>query len=364
MRECDMSSSGAPRARLRGVLARLITITTTSFAGLYLFLFFTNNESNIFIFMANVFAPAFLVLTLGLTLLAELLNVIRKRRSALQHRIVRGALIVSFLVPTVVGEVRSHPRREISGIISGSVFTVLDANLLGPVELDPDFYDQVARRGPDIITLQELNPTVAERLSARLGDGYPCKVLDPKPAVFGMGVFSRYPCSKRDSTKFPPAIGIPQIVDIQLPNNKTVGVINVHTIPPHTFIKRSRNDSDLRQLSHAILERERFVEEMITISRAVSTDAIILTGDFNATTRNRVYSLVRRMRLFDSFSSGSRMRGGTWPGPQFPLPSWMVRIDFIFHCAGLTSLSTETLPSGYGSDHRGLIATLAFIQPH
>lgn len=362
MRERDISSSSKPRARFWRRLSRPIAIATTSFAGLYLLLFLTNTESNIFIFVANVFAPALLVLAVGLTLLNELLNVVRKIRSSLQQRLVHGALIVSFLVPTVVGEVRSHPRREISGIISESKFTVLDANLLGPVDLDPSFYDEVARRRPDIITLQELNPTVAERLSTRLGDDYPCKALDPKPAVFGMGVFSRYPCSKRDSTHFPPAIGIPQIVDIQLPNNKTVGVINVHTIPPHTFIKRTRNDGELRQLSNAILERERFVEEMITISRTVSTDAVILAGDFNATTRNRVYGLIRQRRLFDSFSSGSRVRGGTWPGPQFPLPSWMVRIDFIFHCAGLTSLSTETLPSGYGSDHRGLIATLAFIQ--
>jgi endonuclease/exonuclease/phosphatase (EEP) superfamily protein YafD len=264
-------------------------------------------------------------------------------------------------VPTVVGEIRSRPRREIPAIAKDSTFTVLDANLLGPVDLDPAFYEEVARRRPDIITLQELNPRVAEQLSARLGNDYPYKALDAKPAVFGMGVFSRYPCSMRDSTHFPPAIGIPQIVDVQLPNNKTVGIINIHTIPPHTFVKDTRDDSELRQLANAIRERERFVEEIITISRAVSTDAVILAGDFNATTRNRVYRLVRQMGLFDSFSSGSRLRGGTWPGPQFPLPSWMVRIDFIFHCAGLTSLSSETLPSGYGSDHRGLVATLAFV---
>lgn len=362
MRERDISSSNKPRARFGRMLSKWIALATIGCAVIYLVLFLANIENNFFVFVANVFAPALLVLVVALTILTEFLNAARKRRTNPLDRMVRGTLIVSFLVPTVVGELRSHPPREIPTIAKESTLTVLDANLLGPVDLDPAFYDEVVRRRPDIITLQELNPKVAEQLSARLGSDYPCKALDAKPAVFGMGVFSRYPCSKRDSTHFPQAIGIPQIVDVQLPNNKTVGVINVHTIPPHTLVKQTRDDNELRQLSNAILERERFIEEMIKVSRAVSTDAVILAGDFNATTRNRVYRLVRQMRLFDSFASGSRVRGGTWPGPQFPLPSWMVRIDFIFHCAGLTSLSSETLPSGYGSDHRGLVATLAFIR--
>ena len=342
--------------------SRTIALAPICCAGLYLFLFLTNIESNFFIFVANVFAPALLLFVVGLTTLAELLNAARKKRTPILERIARGAIIVSFLVPTVIGEIRAHPRREIAGSASESSFSVLDANLLGPVDLDPAFYDEVARRRPDIITLQELNPTVAERLSARLGSDYPCKALDPKPSVFGMGVFSRYPCSKRDATHFPPAIGIPQIVDVQMPNNKTVGVINVHTLPPHLFTKHTHDGTEVIQLSNTILKREQFVEEILKISRAVNTDAVILAGDFNATTRNRVYRLVRQMGLFDSISSGSRLGGGTWPGPQFPLPSWMVRIDFIFHCAGLTSLESDTLPSGYGSDHRGVFTTLAFVQ--
>jgi endonuclease/exonuclease/phosphatase (EEP) superfamily protein YafD len=329
---------------------------------IYLFLFLANYENNIIIFLANVFAPALLILVIGATVAAELLNVIRRKQAQWRERVLRGILLVSLLIPTVVGEVRSHPHRDLSANSSKSILTVLDANLLGPVDLSAEFYDELARRNPDIITLQELNPSVARLLSSRLGNDYPCKELEPKPGVFGMGVFSKFPCTKRDSSHFPRAIGVPQIVDVRLPNQKTIGVINVHTIPPHFLIKHNRNDNDLQQLSNAIIERERFVEEVITASRTVQTDAVILAGDFNATSRNRVYQLVRKKGLFDSFAAGSRLQGGTWPGPQFPLPSWLVRIDFIFHCGGLTSLAAETLPEGYGSDHRGLVATLAFVE--
>ncbi len=124
---------------------------------------------------------------------------------------------------------------------------------------------------------------------------------------------------------------------------------------------RDPDDNELQQLSNSISERELFVEEIIKTSREVNTNAVILAGDLNATTRNRVYQLVRKMGYFDAFAVGSRVRGGTWPGPQFPLPSWLIRIDFIFHCAGLRAIEAETLPDGYGSDHRGVFAWLAFV---
>jgi endonuclease/exonuclease/phosphatase (EEP) superfamily protein YafD len=157
-------------------------------------------------------------------------------------------------------------------------------------------------------------------------------------------------------------IGTPQIVDVRLPNQKTIGVINIHTIPPHWLVKNTPGDNDVQQLSNAVVEREVFVRKIVEASRTVSTDAVILAGDFNATVRNRVYRIVRQMGLFDSFAVGSRLRGGTWPGPDFPLPSWILRIDFIFHCAGLTALHAETLPEGYGSDHRGVFARLALTK--
>ena len=268
---------------------------------------------------------------------------------------------MSFLVPTVAGELRGHPHRALSGPPSNTQISVLDTNLLGPLDVNSGFYDAVSQRSPDIIILQELNPTVAERLSSQLGASYPCKAVEPKPGVLGMGVFSKFPCTKRDVSKLRQGIGIPQIVDVQLPDQKTVGVINVHTIPPHILTKHNSDDNEVQQLSNSIIGRELFVEEIIKASREVNTDAAIMAGDFNATTRNRVYQLVRKMGYFDAFDVGSRLRGGTWPGPQFPLPSWLVRIDFIFHCAGLQAIEAETLPDGYGSDHRGVFAKLAFV---
>jgi endonuclease/exonuclease/phosphatase (EEP) superfamily protein YafD len=343
--------------------ARTVSLTLVTCSVLYLFAFLADYESNIIIFLANVFAPVILVLTLCASLATEVVARLRGRRPLLRERIVRASLSIAALVPTIVGDVRSHLTHQTGAIPSPqTILTVLNANLLGPVDVSSGFYTEVERLRPDIITLQELNPSVATQLSERLGSEYVCQELEAKPGVFGMGIFSKFPCVKRDSSRFMEGIGRPQIVDVRLPNQKTIGVINIHTIPPHWLVRNTPGDNEVQQLSNAVVEREVFVKKIIEDSRMVSTDAVILAGDFNATVRNRVYRIVRQMGLFDSFAVGSRLRGGTWPGPDFPLPSWLIRIDFIFHCAGLTSLHAETLPEGYGSDHRGVFARLALTR--
>ena len=138
-----------------------------------------------------------------------------------------------------------------------------------------------------------------------------------------------------------------------------ISVINVHTIPPHTLIKNTEHDNEIQQLSNAVVERERFIRELVEIAKEIPTNTIILAGDMNSTSRNRVYKIIRNLGFSDAWTAGSRLRGGTWPGPDFPLPSWLVRIDFIFHTKGLVATHAETLPEGYGSDHRGVFATFA-----
>jgi endonuclease/exonuclease/phosphatase (EEP) superfamily protein YafD len=356
-----MNSSKTPSALDRR-LSRTVAAVCVCCATLYLLAFVVNYEDNFLIFLASVFAPALLIIIGGTTIVAELYAYARSRRPPLRERVVRCFLLIAMLIPTLTGEFRSRAQPDRAATSFRDEVSVLDVNLLGPRDVTSGWYDQVARLRPDIITVQELNPTVANTLVTRFGDIYRCRQLEPKAGVLGMGVLSKFPCQQRDSSRFMPGIGFPQIVDVTLPNQKTIAVINVHTIPPHTLTQHNPDDNELQQLSNAVVARELFVKSIIEAAREVSTDAMILAGDFNATTRNRVYRMVREMELYDAFTVGSRVRGGTWPGPDFPLPSWLVRIDFIFHSAGLRALRAETLPEGYGSDHRGVFATLAIAE--
>jgi len=103
------------------------------------------------------------------------------------------------------------------------------------------------------------------------------------------------------------------------------------------------------------------MRSIIVHAQKLSTDGMILGGDLNATVRNRVYSVIRDLGFLDAWSVGNRLVGGTWPGSHYPLPSWLIRIDYIFHSDTLVAKTAETLPHGFGSDHRGVFATFDLL---
>jgi endonuclease/exonuclease/phosphatase (EEP) superfamily protein YafD len=347
-------------SRIERRIARVGSLAFMCGACTYLLTWVLDYESNILIFLANVFAPALLVLLIGVSVVAELYALISGRKRRPRDLAVRYTMLLAALVPTVGGEVRSGMLSFAQTSPAGSIkVTMLNANLLGSADLRDDFYDTVDHLNPDIITLQELNPTVARRLVERIGNRYACQDVEPRAGVQGMGILSKYPCSPRDLTGFSPGIGLPQIADVRISASQIISVINVHTIPPHTLIKNTEHDNEIQQLSNAVVERERFIRELVEIAKEIPTDTIILAGDMNSTSRNRVYKIIRNLGFSDAWTAGSRLRGGTWPGPDFPLPSWLVRIDFIFHTKGLVATHADTLPEGYGSDHRGVFATFA-----
>src|SRR5690606_34917962 len=50
--------------------------------------------------------------------------------------------------------------------------------------------------------------------------------------------------------------------------------------------------------------------------------------------------------------------GGALPRPA--LPDWLLRIDYVFHSRGLTTLSVKVMAWQAASDHRPVTALLAF----
>lgn len=324
----------------------------------YILTWLLGYENNILIFIANVFAPALLIILLGTAALAEARTWRGKRKSDLQEILVRYIMILSVLIPTVMGAVRSGALASRHAAASGGAhISVLDANLLGSVDIASGFYDMLDELNPDIVTLQELNPTVSRHLQERVGARYQCQALQPKVGTYGMGVLAKRPCTLHNPSNELEGIGLPQMVNVELAEGRKLSVINFHTIPPHTLIKNRPDDNDIQRLSNAVIEREKFMRALILESRQRPSIATLMAGDLNATTRNRVYRIVRDLGFSDAWSVGSTFGGGTWPGPNFPLPSWLVRIDYIFHSPTLVAKTAKTLPEGYGSDHRGVFAT-------
>jgi len=333
----------------------------TCCSAIYLAAWFLQYENNILIFVANVFAPAALIVFVAAAAVADVFARIAGRRPSSNEILVRYSMIVSVLIPTVMGEVRSGgfaSHRAAASI--GKHLSVLDANVLGTVELEEGFYEALERLSPDIVLLQELNLPVAQKILERVGSRYSCQALQPQVGTYGMGVLAKFPCTPTPGPQELGGFGLPQFIDLQLDTHQQVQVINFHTIPPHTLIRNREQDNELQRLSNSIIEREKFMRSIVLQARKLPTDGIILGGDLNATVRNRVYGIIRELGLSDSWSVGDRLFGGTWPGPHYPLPSWLIRIDYIFY-DGAWQAQKAWVGTIAGSDHRYVMADLVLL---
>ena len=343
---------------VRRALETLAIALSVTYAGLNLVGF----ERNFILYLANVIAPVLAAL-LVLTLAARAALRLVPRAPLKRQRLLtapEAALLAALLVPVAQGELRRGGFAAASVAAVEGEFSVLDANLLGPVNVSQNLLDEIVRREPDIVLLQELNPAVSERLTPLLAARYPCRVLNPQNGTTGMAVYSRFPCEPRDLGRAYFAAGLPQLVTMTLPSGKKLAVGNVHTNPPHVLPPAQEGQSFLAPLSETVALREAHTENILAELASMPADARILGGDFNATVRNRIYGIARNSGMQDSWSASSRFAGGTWPNTSVSLVRWLLRLDFLFCSPELAPLSAENLSTAGGSDHRGLFVRLGW----
>jgi endonuclease/exonuclease/phosphatase (EEP) superfamily protein YafD len=119
--------------------------------------------------------------------------------------------------------------------------------------------------------------------------------------------------------------------------------------------------SEVSGLTNTVRAREASIENILAAKRGIDASAVLIAGDLNSTMRNSVYEKIRAARFGDSWLTvHGPISGGTWPSRDisgFTFLEWLLRIDFVFHCAALRPLSAELLPESLGSDHRGIVVS-------
>jgi endonuclease/exonuclease/phosphatase (EEP) superfamily protein YafD len=232
-------------------------------------------------------------------------------------------------------------------------FRVMTFNINGGNERTDRVLAAIRAAQPDIVALQELNPSIAAALERDLGEEYPYRFLDPQWGVTGMGVISRFPL-RRSPAQLPGDhwIGTPQAVEIDTPG-KTITLLNIHAIPP----VGSRD-----RMTWAIGERERQAEAINAFVQAQRTP-VVVAGDLNATPFHRAYHILQHGALSDVWQECGSGAGFTWPGNRtiggVPVLPWFVRIDHLFTTNGIVCLDASVGPWDGVSDHRAVVATLA-----
>jgi len=248
------------------------------------------------LFLVNSFA-VYLFLPLPVILVAALLARRRETSSGLAAALALGAYLYGELfLPQL-------PR----GHTDSPTFVVMTYNLLGFNENVAGIIAALRASNADVITLQELNPLVADAIQRDLPE-YPHRVLDPQWSVTGMGVISRY--SLRSSGKTLPGnewVGTPQVLELDW-NGTAITVLHFHPVP--TNLSKSAN------MQWSLRTREQQAR-IIAEFAAAHSRPLIAPVDFNANDQSTAYAIVTRT-LVDSWREAGWGLGHTFPGAVSP----------------------------------------------
>jgi len=209
----------------------------------------------------------------------------------------------------------------------------------------------------DLVAVQELRPSQAEALASLLRHAYPYQDLHPGRDAEGMGLFSRYPITRRETVRLDGANPI-QIVRL-LVEQQPLALINMHPRIPR--LKQGLLGLPVGLSTHAR------GEDVAAIVRAAEPllDPTLIMGDMNTTPYCPEYqALPRDWR--DVHDIAERGLGLSYPvdaaffGFRSPIP--LFRIDHLFLRGPIVcrSLRRGRMP---GSDHRYLVAQLALAAP-
>jgi len=223
---------------------------------------------------------------------------------------------------------------------------VVTSNLYWVNDRKPELTDELLAFDADVLCLQEYTTGWHEALAPRLAERYPHVTFSIREDPFAIAIFSRYPFAEPvDQHALGRGDDLPAlraVIDVQ---GIRTAVYSLHLCPAKLFYFARRQLQQLAALGEA-LKRE-------------SLPAIV-AGDFNFTDDAPLGAWVAQFGVTDAYSEAGYSRGDTWP----VLADWHrrlpgVRIDHVFLRGGWYCVAAQT-GEGSGSDHRPVIADLAF----
>lgn len=211
---------------------------------------------------------------------------------------------------------------------------------------------------PDAIALQEMNLEVKANLPARLQARYPYQQIVPAyaPIRFAeLAIFSRFPIEPTGEAT------LNRVQEVRLHvGDRPLTVYNVHIPVPQ--IRSLQVGPMPLPMGFEPAERQAGFGRLWQHLQQTDNRSTVVLGDFNSADRAGNYQRLRGV-LQDAFRERGWGFGLTYPAqPKVgPFP-WdpIVRIDYIFHGAGLQAIAARTGESP-SSDHRYVVADLQLL---
>ncbi len=204
------------------------------------------------------------------------------------------------------------------------------------------YASQIKQFHPDLVTMEEATPLAVgnlKRAGALAGLPYVFEVSRYDSRAFLIA--SKYKLSGSTVVYYD---GLPLIVEttIHLPSGPQPLWV-VHTAAPvHDSFSGWQND--VAFIARSVKDR--------------GTLHLLLVGDFNSTWGNKGFRSILDEGMTDGAAARGQALDMTWSQLYHPLPPF-VRIDHVLTGPGV-AVTTIRTDDGVGSDHRDLIATVAF----
>lgn len=214
---------------------------------------------------------------------------------------------------------------------------------------------------PDIVTLQELTPTMQRLLLKTVGNHYPYHFFDPTGGHGGLGVLSRFPL-ERVATDPLIAQSCRQF-RVTVDARHHFRLYNCHPQSTNLLHLTSAWPTLIHQIEETFRMRTRLAKQLVKEIEAHSEPTLVM-GDFNTTDQSDAYQELRHV-LQDAHRSTGWGFGHTYPsGPGrfhgIPIVPRQLRIDMIFYSADFVALhSAVSTPHGE-SDHLPFTAVLGW----
>lgn len=223
-------------------------------------------------------------------------------------------------------------------------FTLLSKNIRYDNPRPAEIARSIEQEDADVLFLQEADEGPVEAIrSTGVLDRYPFQQWVHGSNPEGIAIFSKY--ELHDPRTFLDT-GFPSIratIDV---GGKEVVLWNFHTYSPPV------DAGDMREWETALHSAQRHLHD--------ETGSVVAAGDFNATYQHRPYRDILTNGWKDAHISLGRGYARTWPASDgfVGRRGGAFRIDHVLTHGNLRATSIHETP-GYGSDHRGVSATLS-----
>ena len=213
---------------------------------------------------------------------------------------------------------------------------VLSANIHHGTADPAALMELIARREPDVVSIQELTPRFARELE-RVGMRrlFPHAVLSLRFHVSGAGIYSRLPLRElKEGARY--GFRMPR-AEVLLPGGRMVRIVDVHPYTPK------------RQLL------DRWGDGLRSLPSTGQGTPWVLAGDFNATLDHEEMRAVVERGYRDAGDVTGKGLTPTWPKERILLPP--VTIDHVLadERMAIADYVVEDIP---GSDHRAIYVRL------